>query len=220
MQSLRRLGGSAGILAGLAAAWFFAGLVVIYPSAGLNPIDQFNPDKALPFVAANQGIFWLVNILGALLAPLLAVGLLLGLTDRLRDIAPARSRLALWLGTIGVTGLAAAAMVTQFGLGSLGALYTTDRVAATHAFYAVSGIADGLSNLGEVSAGAAAVLYGWAMLEARRYRAVGYLSFLTGVALVLAGLVFHAALIVTAFVLTIIWLIWAGAVLRIEAKMG
>ena len=93
MEDLRRLGGEAGILAGVAMAWLFLGFVVLFPSAGLNLVDQGNPHRYLPFIARHASMFWVVNILGALVAGLLSAVVYMALHDRFKDESPATARI-------------------------------------------------------------------------------------------------------------------------------
>src|SRR5256886_17202969 len=92
MEDLRRLGGEAGVLAGVAMAWLFLGFVVLFPSAGLNLVDQGNPHRYPPFIARHASMFRGVNILGALVAGLLSAVGYMALSDRLMDESPATPR--------------------------------------------------------------------------------------------------------------------------------
>src|SRR5437867_13440456 len=101
MENLRRLGGEAGVLAGVAMAWLFLGFVVLFPSAGLNLVDQGNPHRYLPFIPRPAPMFWVDNNLGALVAGWLSAGVYIALHVRFSDesSAPRHSR---WCaGTLG-----------------------------------------------------------------------------------------------------------------------
>ena len=76
MQNLRRLGGGAGILAGLAAAWHLLGVAVIIPSARLSLSAQESPHKYLVFAHRHQDMLSWINLPGGVLAPLLGLILL------------------------------------------------------------------------------------------------------------------------------------------------
>lgn len=216
MENLRRLGGGAGILAGIAAAWLLVGVTVIFPASGLSVNVLDDPNKYLPFAAKHQVMFWMVNVLGGLLTPLLALVLLLALADRFREEAPDRSQIGLAIGVIGVTGFAIGAFLKVIGLGSLAALYPSSKQGAAVAFYAVNGTASSFMALGDVALGLAALVFGSVMLATGGYGHVGFLSVVTGTPLILSGFVPHIILFIIASVLTIAWLTWTGALLWIE----
>lgn len=217
MQDLRQLGGGSGILAAIAAAWLLVGTTVVLPAAGLSLAGQENPHAYLTFAANHQIVLWMVNVLGGLLVPLLALVLLLGLADRFQEDAPARSRIGLSIGVVGAAGFAIGAFLRQIGLGSLITLYTTDKPAAVAAFYATNGAANSFLGLGDVALGLGVLVFGSIMLRAGGYYGhVGFLSAITGMPLILSGFVPHIILYLMASVLTIAWLAATGALLWIE----
>src|SRR2546422_10535261 len=137
MENLRRLAGEAGFLAAIATAWLFLGFVVLFPSAGLGLVDQANPHRYLPFIARHSAMFWVVNILGALVAGLLSAVVYMALHDRFKDESPATARIGSFAGTMGAAAFATAALVRHTGFGWLSTIYATNVVGAAHAFYAV-----------------------------------------------------------------------------------
>src|SRR3989441_12970814 len=68
VEDLRRLGGEAGVIAGLALGWLLLGVLVVWPSAGLSFAAEVNPDRILPIVHRHAAMFCAVNILCGLLA--------------------------------------------------------------------------------------------------------------------------------------------------------
>lgn len=217
MQNLRWLGGGAGILAGVAAVWLLVGLAIAFPVAGLGLNLQDNPNKYLPFIAQHPIMFWLVNVLGGLLTPLLALVFLLSLGDLFREEAPAQSQIGVAIGSVGVIGFAIGALLREVGLGSLGALYAGNKTTAVTAFYALSGTANSFLALGDVALGLAALVFGNVMLGTSRYGRVGYLAVLAGTTLILSGFVPHEILFLIASVLTAVWLGWTGTLLWQDA---
>jgi hypothetical protein len=216
MDNIRRLGGSAGILAGMAAAWLLVGMTMIFPASGLGLNVMDNPNKYLPFVAKHPVTFWMVNVLGGLLTPLLALVLLLALADRFKEDAPDRAQIGLAIGVVGVTGFAVGAFLKLIGLGSLATLYQTSKQSAAIAFHAVNGTAGSFMALGDVSLGLAALIFGSMMLGTRGYGQVGYLGVVAGTPLILSGFVSHIILFLIASVLSMAWLTWTGVVLQAE----
>src|SRR5439155_14401578 len=49
VEDLRRLGGEAGVIAGLALGWLLLGILVVWPAAGLSFGAEFNPNRILPW---------------------------------------------------------------------------------------------------------------------------------------------------------------------------
>src|SRR5438445_340597 len=168
MHNLRRLGGGAGIIAGIAAAWHFLGAAVIIPQAHLSLSAQESPHKYLVWANKHQEMLWWISG-GGLLAPLLCRVVLLALADRLREDAPDRSQIGLTLGVLGMTAFAVGAFLKHFGLGSLVPFHVTNKVGAAIAFYAVNGTANAFVSLGGAALGFAALVFRSVMLKMRGY---------------------------------------------------
>ena len=217
MENLRRLGGEAGVLAAIATAWLFLGFVVLFPSAGLNLVDQANPHRYLPFIAQHSAMFWTVNILGGLIAGLLSAVVYMALHDRFKDESPASARIGSFAGTMGAAAFAAAALVRHTGFGWLSTIYATNGVGAAHAFYAVSTVAASLVGLGNVMAGLGILLFGRVMQRHQRYNSLGYLSVVAGTAMVLAGFVTHPFSFAVSAISAMVWLTRTALTLRAEA---
>ncbi len=217
MENIRRLGAGAGILAGVAAAWFFIGLVVVYPAAGLALSAHDNPHAVIPFLAKHQVMYWLVNVMGGFLSALMTLVLLLALGDRFRDEAPAVSQIGVAVGIVGVVGFAIGALLNQIGFSSLIPLNAANKTVAATAWYAVKGTADAFTALGGVAVGISALVFGNVMLKTEKYGQVGYLSVVTGTPLILSGFISHTILFMIASVLNIAWLSWTGIVMHLDA---
>ncbi|HTD48124.1 MAG TPA: hypothetical protein VK881_12740 [bacterium] len=221
MQNLRRLGGGAGILAGLAAAWHLLGVAVIIPSAHLSLSAQESPHKYLVFAHRHQDMLSWINLPGAVLAPLLGLILLLAVADRLREAAPDWTQIGLALGVVGVIGFAVGAFIRQVGLGSLVQFHVTNKTGAAIAFYAVNGTANAFLDLGGVALGLGVLVIGSIMLRMNGYYGmIGSFSIITGVAQVLSGLTPHRTVYLIASVLTIAWFAGTGAAVWMEAASG
>jgi len=221
MQNLRRLGGGAGILAGLAAAWHLLGVAVIIPSAHLSLSGQQSPHKYLVFAHRHQDMISWINLPGAVLAPLLALILLLAVADRLREHAPDWTQIGLALGVVGLIGFAVGAFVKQFGLGSLVQFHVTNKTGAAIAFYAVNGTANAFLSLGGVALGLGVLALATVMLRMNGYYGmIGSFSVITGVAQILSGLTPNTTVYLIASVLTVAWFAGTGAALWMEAASG
>src|SRR5690349_20546670 len=123
MDTLRRLGGLAGIVSGLATAWLTIGLCVAFPAAGVTLKDQNDPNKYLPFVAKHTVLFWTTDVLGGVLAAIAAAILIVALADRFRGDSHGQATLGMALGLVGAFGLAAGAFIRLMMAGQLAAIY-------------------------------------------------------------------------------------------------
>lgn len=217
MENLRRLGGEAGVLAGLAMAWMILGFLFIFPAAGLAFGDQANPHRYLPFVARHSALFWSVNILGGLVAALMGVVVFMALWDRFKEDAPASAKIGSLTGIIGSGMFAASVVVRQVGFVMLSPIYAGNMVGAAHAFYAVNVIVRSLAALGSLAVGLGTLTLGNVLVKHRKYNGVGYLSVVAGVAMVLSGFISHPITYVVGLASAAVWLIWTALVLRGEA---
>jgi len=217
MEDLRRLGGEAGVLAGIATALLFLGFVALFPSAGLTLADQANPHKYMTFIAKHQMLFWTVNVLGGLLAALMSAVLFLALGDRFAGDAPASARIAPLFGIGGAVGFASSALIRQVGYSAMSLIYPTNQTGAVQAFRAMQGIENSMFALGQVAVGLGAIVLGIVMLRVRQYAGVGYLSAVAGTTMFLGGFIPHVVLFMASFALMTVWFVWSALVMRAEA---
>ncbi|HXF83366.1 MAG TPA: hypothetical protein VNN19_11505 [bacterium] len=217
MDSLRRLGGEAGMIAALATAWVFLGFVFIFPTAGLQFVDQINPHRYLPFVTRHPAMVWSVHILGGLLAALGTAVLFTALQDRFGAEHPGRARLAAGAGLFGAGTMAAAVLVRQAGFDALAGLYATNAVGGAHAFYALRGLVHSLESLSTLSTGLGVLIFGRLMVGDRFFGTVGQFSVLAGAVMVFAAFVGQIFLFMVSSVAMLAWLAWTSVLLRLEA---
>lgn len=216
MENLRRLAGEAGVLAGIATAWLFLGLVLVFPSAGLNLADQANPHRYIPYIAKHAGMFWTVNVLGGIAAAVFTAIFVMGLADRFREGSPATAKIGSWLGVFGATSFAAAAAIRQIGFTSLIPVYKTAHTSGAVAFYGTNGVVHGLLGLGGIVAGLGVLVFAGIMLKSARYSSVGFLSVAAGTVMILDGFVNNVYFFMGSFMAMIVWLIWTSLTLRAE----
>lgn len=217
VEDLRRLGGEAGVVAGLALGWLLLGILVVWPSAGLSFAGEFNPHKILPFVHRHEVLFWAVNILGGLLAAVMSIILYLAVGDRFTNDAPASARIGALFGVFGSFGFGAAALLRQFGMGPLSLMYGPNQVGAVHAFRGMSGVLSASVAVGEIFTGLAALAFASAMMREKNYRSPGLVGVITGIAMVLATFVPNAFLHGVSFAATAVWFAWTAIVMRAES---
>jgi len=209
MGALQRNAGTAGI----AAAIFLAILFLLFVSSGLTPEIMADASKALPMIADQGTRAWLTGGSGAL-GVAFSLVFVAGLYRRLRDGAPTRAAAVLILSIVGLAG---------FGLASyiwMGAAYLAtevkDSVAASHAWYALMAVNRAADALGWSFTGAASILAGWAIMETRALSKIaGWIAVISGAFSLLAFLApTSIPAFFGAFVLTIVWLGWAGNEMR------
>lgn len=211
MDRVQKNGGTAGIV----AAVFLAILFALFLSLGPDVMAPGDPAKSLSAATAKWGIFRLTAFVG-LLAAGFALLFVVGLATKLREGAPTRARTLLYLTVIGLGGYALNSTIILLGGRQIVDLAAKDQAAATAAWATLSAIGAGLDGLGNTFTGVGAILAGWAILDTKALTAgaawVGIASGVFG----LLGLVAANVPVVMlgGFVLTIIWLAWAGSALR------
>ncbi len=203
--------GTAGIVAGVSLAILF----ILFVSSGVTPQLLADPAKGLAYVGQNAGRLRLTTIV-SLVAVAFAIVFIAGLAGKLREKTPTRATAVLYFGVLALAGHALGTLVFGVSFPMIAAYAGTDPVAASHAWVAalaVDGAADGLGNL---FVGLSTLMAGWAITSSKALSptlgwygvvagAIGVLGFLT------PGM---EALFFLSFVVSIIWLIWAGSALR------
>jgi hypothetical protein len=205
------------MVAGIAIGWLVLGMLVVLPAAGLSVSDQMNPHKLLTFIHGHGATVWMVNILGGLLAAAMSIVLYLAIGDRFSDDEPAGARIGALFGVLGAFAFATAALVRQFGMGSLASLYIANQVGAVHGFRGLSGMLSAVTALAAFFTGLAALAFASAMVPAKLYRRTGYLALGAGAAMVLATFVPDRTLGVISQLAAGGWFAWTALVLRSEA---
>ena len=216
MENLRRLGGEAGLVAGIATAWVFLGFVFIFPTAGLDFVDQINPHRYLPFITKHQALVWTVHILGGLLSAMGAAVLFAALQDRFNGNGSGIVKLGAGAGLFGAGTLAAAVLVRQAGFDALSSLYATNVVGGAHAFYALRGVVHSLESLSALATGVGILVIGRVMVTEKKYATVGQMSVIVGVVMAFAAFASHVLLFMVSALGMIAWLIWTSLTLRAE----
>ncbi|HEU4798687.1 MAG TPA: hypothetical protein VFT63_07145 [bacterium] len=216
MENLRRLGGEAGLVAGIATAWVFLGFVFIFPTAGLDFVDQINPHRYLPFITKHQALVWSVHILGGLLSAMGAAVLFAALQDRFNGHGSGLVKLGAGAGLFGAGTLAAAVLVRQAGFDALSTLYATNVVGGAHAFYALRGVVHSLESLSALATGVGILVIGRVMVTEKKYANVGQMSVIVGVVMAFAAFASHVLLFMVSALGMVGWLIWTSLTLRAE----
>jgi hypothetical protein len=196
-----------GIVAGLAGLIGFG----FFQTSGFTPA-MADTANAIAWVNANLGrlritiFFYLVSI-GA------AAIFVAGLAEKLRARTPTRAAATLYLYLLGLAGFGIGSLLFGGSLPAIAAL--PDRVAASHAWTAVSAVNVATGGFGNLFTGSATLLAGWAIVESNALSvALGYFGLLVGIVSVLGVLVPHQLLVLGGSFLPALWLIWSGSALR------
>ncbi len=210
MERLQHHGGTAGYVSAFCLLVFLV-LSFGVPGTGATYAD---PARALASIAGDRGL-WRLSNLASILASGLAVVFTVGLWARLREPAPTRATVVLYLAVIGLGGYTLSGFVLWKGGLAMASYMAKDQVAATHAWLALDFMARGAADVGNAFVGAALMIVGWAIVNTGALsRSVGWLAGVTGILTLAVIRPFsHKLEIVQAFV-TIIWLAWAGRELR------
>jgi hypothetical protein len=213
MDRVQHNGGTAGIITAVCLALLF----VLFVSSGLDPQTAQDPAKAIPLLTQKAGVFAAIGVLGALAG---GFGLVftIGLFARLRDRAPTRAAALLGLAFVGLTAHVIGSSLLWQGGQFLVTVAAKDQVGASHAWIAVSAVAQGLNGLGNAFTGASILVAGWAIVETGAMNTtLGWIAVLGGVVQILQFFSAQQALMGIGFLLTIIWLAWGGSQLRRSA---
>ncbi len=208
MDHFQRNAGTAGLAAGVLLI-VLMGLIF---TLGLRPEEFGDPAKALALSRDKGTQVAAIAIVGAATS---ALGILLaaGLAARLRDRAPTRATAQLYYAVIGLTALTLDANIRWLG----GAVLTgmSDQTVAASAYVALNAVGMGIAGLGNGFTGASLLLVGWAILSTRALPTVlGWVGVLAGVVTAATTVLPPGPLFLLSFVLTIVWLLWAGSALR------
>lgn len=208
MDRVRQNGGTFGIVSAVVLAILF---IMVFTS-GFTPDVAADPAKALALIKESGSRWTLTGVLGVL-GSLLAIIFVVGLYRALREKAPTRAYTVLLFGVLGSGGYALSSLVQWLGGAQVAG--ATDPVAAAHAWVAVNAISASVTGFGNAGVGAASLIAGWAITATGALSAgVGWLAVLAGIVSLLGLFTANAAVFVGSFVLTIIFLAWAGFELR------
>jgi hypothetical protein len=210
MDRVERHGGLAGIVTGLLLALLF----VMFFQLGMDVMSP-DPAQALQAVAAKWGLFAAAALVG-LLAAGTAVPFTVAVAARLRDAAPTRARTLLYLVLIGLAAYGIDSVMMLLGARAIVEYAAKDQAAAATAWLAAHSVGSSLSATGGAFVGAGTILAGWATLETRLLPVgAGWVGIIAGILSVLT--LFAPRVMVVGlggFLLTIVWLLWAGNALR------
>ncbi|MGH7753317.1 MAG: DUF4386 family protein, partial [Gemmatimonadales bacterium] len=208
MDRFQRNAGTAGLAAGV----LLIVLMGLFFTLGLRPEEFGDPTKALQITRDKGTQVAGIAVVGGITT---ALGILLaaGLAARLRDLAPTRAAAQFYYAVVGLSALALDGTIRWIGATVLATM--SDQAAAGPAYVALNAVGAGISGFGNAFTGASLIVVGWAILSTRALPTVlGWVGVLAGVVTAATAVVPPGPLFLLSFVLTIVWLLWAGSALR------
>jgi hypothetical protein len=199
-----------GVSALIAAATWVVGMVLLFTL--LAPFATGDEDPA--FLADNQAIIYIWNLIIYLVFGAFLVVLVLALFERLKAGSPAMVQTATVFGLIWAGLMFASGMVFNIGMETVLDLYGKDPAQAESVWLAVNSVHLGLGGGNEIVGGLWVLLLSWAALRAGGLpRALNYLGVLSGVAGILTLV---PALEMIGFIFglgVLVWFVWVGIVM-------
>ena len=200
--------GTAGIIAGV----ILAVLVIMFMTSGMRPEAMSDPNAMLTYASQNAGKWRNMGFLG-ILATVAAVFYFPGLAAKLRDRTPSRATGVLYFGILGIGGHGLGAALQWAGDPLVAG--ASDKVAAGHAWIALSAVHAGLETFGSIGTGLVLLLAGWAAMNSKAFSpGVAWVGLVGGIVALVSTLRGPSPLILLSFALSIIFLIWSGVELR------
>jgi hypothetical protein len=210
MNNLQKWGGIAAL--GHAAAYMVAlvlGLILMFPL--LNAA----PEQYLKFLAGNQPLVYLWNLIGYWGAAITLVIMVLALYERLKGRSPALMQTASVFGLIWAGLIIASGNLMLHNLGVVAALFGNDPAQAATTWKALEAVETGIASGNELVGSLWVLLLSVAALRTGGLpRALNYLGVVLGVTGIVTMI---PALAETLFMVfgpgMIVWSVWAGIVL-------
>ncbi len=210
MSSLQKSGGIAALLHAVA---YVVGMILGF--ALIFPLLDAAPEQYLAFVAENQTLVYLWNLISYWGSAITLVVMALALYERLKDGAPALAQVATAFGLIWAGLIIASGNLMLHNIGVLAGLYATDPAQAATAWTALQSVEVGITSGNELVGSL------WVLLLSVAALRTGQLSralAIFGLALGLAGMLTIVPALYDSLVMVfgpgmVVWSIWLGIVL-------
>jgi hypothetical protein len=217
MNNLQKWGGIAAL--GHAAAYMVAmvlGLILMFPL--LNAA----PDQYLKFLAGNQALVYLWNLIGYWGAAITLVIMVLALYERLKGRSPALMQTASVFGLIWAGLIIASGNLMLHNLGVVAALYGNDPAQAATTWTALEAVETGIASGNELVGSLWVLLLSLAALRTGGLtRALNTLGLVLGVAGILTMIPALAETMIMIFGSgMIVWSIWAGIIMLRRSRVA
>ncbi len=205
MRNLQKIAG----IAALCEALIYIVVMVFYGAVWHFPSDADSAQK-LAFLAQNQTILSIINLLGYVGFGILLALLVLAVHERLKTKSPTISMLACVFGVVWVGLVIASGMLANIGLATTIKLFTKGSEHAWAVWLSANTVVEGLGGGNEIVGGLWVLLLSSAALKSQALsRPLSYLGLFLG----LLGIVtvYPAAVLTDIFGLAqILWFAWLG----------
>ena len=211
MKNFQKIGGLAALYEAVALLIAMVGYLLI-----LDTLSDVDPVEKVALLVDNQTFLYLLNLMVYVIWGLALVVLSLALYQRLKAGSPALALIATAIGLIWATVLIAYGMISNYGMGIVVDLYSTDPAQAGTVWLAIESVAQGLGGAsGEILGGPWVLLVSWAALRAGEFpKALNYLGLVLGVVGILSTIPALFLMLALVFGMgKIVWLIWLGIVM-------
>lgn len=203
-----------GISALTLAATFVVGFVVGASALSDYTAEDATPAESVEFVADNEALLYVWNLVIFLVFGAVLVVLALALDRRLRDAEPVLARTATAFGLIWAGLVLAAGMIANIGLGSVVDLGETDPAQAEAVWSSLDAVQNGLGGGIELVGGLWVLLVSVAALRAHDLgRGLNILGVVVGIAGVVSIVPVPEAVLAVFGLGLIVWFVWLGVLL-------
>ena len=216
MNHLQKAGGIAALLH---AAAYVVGMVLGF--ALIFPLLDAAPDRYLKFLADNQGLVYVWNLISYWGSAITLVIMVLALFERLKADSPALMQTATVFGLIWAGLIIASGNLMLHNLGVVANLYGTDPAQAVTAWTALESVENGIVSGNELVGSLWVLLLSVAALRTGGLtRALNYL----GVVLGIAGILTIVPALAESMIMIfgpgmIVWSAWVGIVMLRQSQI-
>lgn len=213
MNKLQKIGGVAAIFEAIiyVSAFVFFGAFWNFPSDA-DSVQKF------AFLAENQVILSIVNLIMYVVFGMFLAVLVLAINERLKSKTPALAQIASIFGVVWVGLVIASGMIANIGLSAVLELSTKDPEHAMTVWRAIYLVVEGLGGGNEVVGGLWVLLLSFAALKGDEFsKKLNYFGLFVGIVGILT--VYPAEVLTEIFGISqIVWFSWLGAAMLASSK--
>ncbi|WGV98094.1 hypothetical protein QF117_04350 [Vibrio sp. YMD68] len=213
MNNLQKIGGVAALLESIiyVSAFVFFGAFWDFPT-------DADTAKQFAFLAKNQNILSVVNLIMYVLFGIILAVLVLAIHDRLNGHTPILSQIASIFGVVWVGLVIASGMVANIGLAAVLELSAKDPEQAMTVWRTIYTVVEGLGGGNEVVGGLWVLLLSFAALKSNElHKIFNYLGVLVGIFGILT--IYPAEVLTEIFGISqIVWFSWLGVIMLTRKK--
>jgi len=213
LNKLQKIGGVFAIF----EAIIYVSAFVFFGAFWNFPTDADSVQK-FAFLAENQVILSIVNLIMYVLFGIFLAVLVLAINERLKSNTPTLSQIASIFGVVWVGLVIASGMIANIGLSAVLELSTKEPEQAMTVWRAIYSVVEGLGGGNEVVGGLWVLLLSFAALKGDELsKRLNYLGLFVGIVGILT--VYPAEVFTEIFgVSQIVWFSWLGAVMLASSK--